>query len=335
MDEKKQFEDDKTQPDQVVNEETQKPGTQAARRQKTRRRWLAALGVVAAVAVILLALYQIPAIHSRAYYYVNTLRSKVYYFFRPPAASEFEISGEATLNSEVVATLTALAPTATLMPTVPPTHEITATSSASPTMTPVPTAIPESVQLEGVVQEYQRLNSCGPTNLALLLRYWGWVGEQTDIEHVVKPRLEDLNVTPYEMLAYVQGHTEQDVVLRLGGTLDLLKRLVAAGYPVLVERGYVNRDDEWNGWMGHYGVVDGYDDAQQAVHIPDTGNGYIWVKYDLLQQGWDEFSGTCLVIVPPQEREIVLGWLGPDAQPEYNLNTTLEKIRERSETAVL
>ena len=335
MDEKKQFEDDKTQPDQVVNEETQKPGTQAARRLKTRRRWLAALGVVASVAVILFALYQIPAIHSRAYYYVNTLRSKVYYFFRPPAASEFEISGEATLNSEVVATLTALAPTATLMPTVPPTHEITATSSASPTMTPVPTAIPESVQLEGVVQEYQRLNSCGPTNLALLLRYWGWVGEQPAIEHVVTPRLEDLNVTPYEMLAYVQGHTEQDVVLRLGGTLDLLKRLVAAGYPVLVERGYVNRDDEWNGWMGHYGVVDGYDDAQQAVHIPDTVNGYIWVKYDLLQQGWDEFSGTYLVIFPPQEREIVLGLLGPDADPEYNLNTTLEKIRERSETAEL
>ena len=73
---------------------------------KTRRGWLIAVGILAAMVVILFALYQIPAIHDRAYYYVNTLRSKVYYFLKPPAASEFEISGEATMNSDVVATLT-------------------------------------------------------------------------------------------------------------------------------------------------------------------------------------------------------------------------------------
>jgi tetratricopeptide (TPR) repeat protein len=189
------------------------------------------------------------------------------------------------------------------------------------------------VQLEGIVQEYQRMNSCGPTNLALALRYWGWVGEQIDIEQVVKPRLEDLNVTPQEMLTYVQENTQQDAVLRFGGTVDLLKRLVAAGYPVLVERGFVNLDEEWKGWLGHYGVVDGYDDAQNAVHIPDTVNGNIWIDYDTLQKFWDEFSGTYLVIFPPDEREIVLGLLGDHADPEYNLNYTLALFRERSEKA--
>ena len=39
---------------------------------------LIALGVIAALIVILLALYQIPAIHDRAYFYVTTLRSKVF-----------------------------------------------------------------------------------------------------------------------------------------------------------------------------------------------------------------------------------------------------------------
>ncbi len=102
----------------------------------------------------------------------------------------------------------------------------------------------------------------------MILRYWGWVGDEIDIEKLVKPRLEDLNVTPQEMLDYIQNHTEQDAVLRLGGTIDLLKRLYAAGYPVLVERGYVNRDDEWNGWMGHYGVIDGYDDANRLYTSP-------------------------------------------------------------------
>ncbi|MDY0124611.1 MAG: C39 family peptidase [Anaerolineaceae bacterium] len=335
MKERTTMEEPETQPAQVGSESSQTEGYKPLSKKKNRRGWLIALAVLASLIVILFALYQIPAIHDRAYYYVNTVRSKVFYFLKPPAESNFEISSETTMNSDVIATLTALAPTATLMPTTEPTHALTATLVASPTPTPEPTAIPSAVQLEGVVQEYQRLNSCGPTNMALILRYWGWEGDEIDIEKVVKPRLEDLNVTPQEMLDYMQKHTEQDAVLRLGGTVDLLKRLIAAGYPVLVERGYVNRDDEWNGWMGHYGVVDGYDDAQQAVHIPDTVNGNIWVKYDILQQGWDEFSGTYLVVFPPQEREIVLDLLGADADPEYNLNTTLEKFRQRSETAEL
>lgn len=294
--------------------------------------WLIILGIILVGIVVLFALYQVPAIHDRAYFYVTTLRSRIYYFFRPPAASTFNPSQDSTLNANVAATLTALIPTPTATFTPEPTSQSTPKATGIPTSTPIPTPIPAAVQLEGVVQEYQRLNSCGPTNLALALRYWGWVGEQIDIEKVVKPRLEDLNVTPQEMLAYVQENTQLDAVLRLGGTVDLLKRLVAAGYPVLVERGYVNIDEEWKGWMGHYGVIDGYDDAQSAVHIPDTVNGNIWVDYETLQKFWDEFSGTYLVIFPPDEREIVMGLLGKHADSEYNLDATLELFRVRSET---
>ena len=311
---------------------TEENNTQKAVPKRKRPVWLIILGILLVGIVVLFALYQVPAIHDRAYFYVTSARSRIYYFFRPPAESTFNPSQNSTPDANVAATLTALIPTATAANTIEPTQG-DATPLATTTPTPKPTQIPAAVQLEGVVQEYQRLNSCGPTNLAMLLRYWGWVGEQTDIESVVKPRLEDLNVTPQEMLDYVQNHTEQDAVLRLGGNLDLLKRLVAAGYPVLVERGYVNLDEEWKGWMGHYGVVDGYDDAQNKVHIPDTVNGNIWIDYDSLQDFWDEFSGTYLVIFPPQERDIVLGLLGDQADPEYNLDYTLALFRDRAETA--
>jgi len=306
-------------------------GTETSKKSRGKRRgWLILLAVLASLAVILFALYQIPAIHDRVYFYVTSARSKIFYFFKPPAQSEIEISDETSMTEQIGATLTAFVPTATPLPTPEPTQEQNETQAAvSPTATAAPTAIPPAVQLEGIVQEYQRFNSCGPTNLALALRYWGWVGDQMDVEQVVKPRLEDRNVTPSEMLTYVQEQTELDAVLRLGGEVDLLKRLVAGGYPVLIERGYVNRDD---GWMGHYGVVDGYDDAQGAVHIPDTFNGYIWIKYDELQKVWDEFSGYYLVIFPPAEREIVLGLLGPDADPAYNLDRAVEKFRQRAET---
>ena len=227
--------------------------------QSKRKRpvWLIILGILLVGVVVLFALYQVPAIHDRAYFYLMTLRSRIYYFLRPPAASTFNPSQDTTLDANVAATLTALVPTPTATFTPEPTLGTSPEPTVIATPTPLPTPIPAAVQLEGVVQEYQRLNSCGPTNLALILRYWGWVGEEIDIEQVVKPRLEDLNVTPQEMITYIQEHTQQDAVLRLGGTVDLLKRLVAAGYPVLVERGYVNLDEEWKGWMGHYGVVDG------------------------------------------------------------------------------
>ncbi len=292
--------------------------------------WAIILAVLLVGTAVLFALYQVPAIHDRAYFYVVSLRSRVYYFFRPPAQSTFSPSQNTTPDASIAATLAALIPTATA--TVEPTQGQTAPQFTT-TPTPIPTPIPAAVQLKGVVQEYQRLNSCGPTNLALILRYWGWVGDEIEIEKVVKPRLEDLNVTPQEMLGYVQNNTQQDAILRLGGTVELLKRLIAAGYPVMVERGYVNIDEEWKGWMGHYGVVDGYDDAKNAVHIPDTVNGNIWVDYETLQKFWDEFSGTYLVVFPVGERDVVLGLLGDQADPEYNLDYTLNLFRARAETA--
>ena len=160
--------------------------------------WLIILGILLVGVVVLFALYQVPAIHDRAYFYVTSLRSRIYYFFRPPAASTFNPSENATLDMSVAATLTALMPTPTATYTPEPTKGTSPEPTIVATPTPIPTIIPAAVQLEGVVQEYQRLNSCGPTNLALILRYWGWVGEQIDIEKVVKPRLEDLNVTRSE-----------------------------------------------------------------------------------------------------------------------------------------
>ena len=314
--------------EQAAPEKQHTQGTIPAKTKRPRRGWLIALAVLVVGVVVAIALYQIPSIQNRVYYHITSLRSKIFYYFKPPAESDFEVAAEATMNVEVAATLTALAPTATLMPSPTPTREIAAVLPPTATATPAPTAIPTAVKLEGIVQEYQRFNSCGPATLALNLRYWGWVGEQYDIEKIVKPRVEDRNVTPKELLGYVIENTAQDAILRYGGTVELLKELVAAGYPVFVERGYVNRKD---GWMGHYGVVDGYDDAQGAVHIPDTNNGYLWIPYDELQRFWDEFHGTYMVIFPPEEREMVLGMLGADADEAYNIDRTLDKFRERAE----
>jgi len=45
--------------------------------------WQVILGILLVGAVVLFALYQVPAIHDRAYFYLTTLRSRVYYFSDP------------------------------------------------------------------------------------------------------------------------------------------------------------------------------------------------------------------------------------------------------------
>ncbi len=95
-------------------------------------------------------------------------------------------------NSEeyAIQTLTAMAPTATMTPTVqiettvPPTQEYTATPTTIPTKTPpIPTPpLPKEVMIEGITVEYQKANNCGPANLSMVLNYWGWEGDQTDTE---------------------------------------------------------------------------------------------------------------------------------------------------------
>ena len=63
------------------------------KRRNLRRGLFIVVGVIAVLVVVLAALYQVPAIHDRAYYYVTSLRSEIYYFFRPPEKSEFDFSG--------------------------------------------------------------------------------------------------------------------------------------------------------------------------------------------------------------------------------------------------
>jgi len=79
-------------------------------------------------------------------------------------------------------------------------------------------------------------NFCAPANLFMALTYWGWRGDVNEIGAYLKPFNEDKNVMPYEMANYVQEKTDFEIITRYGGTIDLVKQLIAAGYPVLIEK---------------------------------------------------------------------------------------------------
>lgn len=291
--------------------------------------WLAA---VLAIVVAAMLIYRIPSVHDRAYYYVTTVRARLYYFFNPPGKEVFVPIENEESEAFALQTLTAMAPTATetstitATPTITATAEFTATPTVIPTKTPVPTPLPEVVLVEGVEQVYQGFNNCGPANLAMILNFWGWEGDQKTTEAVLKPFIKDRNVMPYEMLGYVQEHTEYNGIVRYGGDLDLVKRLVAAGFPVVIERGYMDRHE---GWMGHYGLIVGYDDITQEVTIPDTYLGVIKMSYDDIEMYWAQFDFIYLVVFPNERAQEVYDILGPQMDAEYNKQYTLDKVNAR------
>jgi len=112
--------------------------------------------------------------------------------------------------------------------------------------------------------------------------------------------------------------------LRVGGTLDRLKQLLVAGYPVIIEAGY---DPEPNrlGWMGHYLLVVGYDDGTQELVTNDSylGEGKRYT-YAHIQEFWQHFNYTYIIVHESGEEPALLALLGEDADPQANFINALE-----------
>lgn len=282
------------------------------------------LVIIVVLALVGMAAMQMPAVEQRA----RNLYSRIYYRLNPPTQNEFGPSQQGTINADVFATLTAMAPTATVQQEETndqPTQQTSvATEMLEPTSTPIP--VPASFALEGMGLEYQTMNNCGPANLSMNLTYWGWTTNQHITEEALKTHKDDRNVMLQEMLDFVQANTNLKGQLRYGGDIEIIKRLLSGGFPVLLERGHTDEDD---GWMGHYSIITAYDDNTQTVQIPDTLLGMMNLTYTELEHDWWHFDGIYLVVYPSEREQEVLSLLGEDADSSKNLQNTLAKVEAR------
>lgn len=195
---------------------------------------------------------------------------------------------------------------------------------------------PTSARLNGIRHVYQDWNNCGPANLTMALSYFGWSFGQQRAASFLKPTIEDKNVSPAEMVAFVNAPQselpEVRAFWRFGGTIDLLKRLIAAGFPVVVESGY---DVEDLGWMGHYETVVAYDDAAQTVWVYDSylgiGSGYgRTYSYQEFDGWWRHFNRTFLVFFPLDRTDELRTLLGPYENVSWTANTALNKALQEA-----
>jgi len=199
-----------------------------------------------------------------------------------------------------------------------------------PTATPQATStpLPGSIQLTPAEHEVQGPNNCGPATLTMYLRYYGWGGNQDDIAEEVKPVTKDRNVNVDELMYYSQTWVGWlNSMFRVGGNLDLLRRFIAAGIPVMVEKGhmieidYFYQDDYWN---GHYALVTGYDDASQEFTFQDSYVGPDQkMSYPEFDAFWQQFNRVYILVYQPDQVETVKAILGADWDEEANRQNAL------------
>lgn len=270
--------------------------------------WLLLLLPVLCAGII----FAVPSLRDRAIYHLELWRMKIRYAIFPPEEAVF-VPGAQTGGQTPIATIALPTATPSPEPTLTPTVE-NATPMPTSTPTLMPTALPASAQMNGVkyVNQHERYNYCAPANLAMELSYLGWNGTRDDIGPILKPFEKDKNVMPYEMQNYVETQTDYGVIVRSGGTMTLLKDLVANQFPVLIEKGVFLHDlSGKDSWMGHYQVVIGYDDAQSQFMTHDSFfNANYPVSYSDLAWQWRSFNNTFLIIYDKGQEARLFNILG-------------------------
>jgi hypothetical protein len=249
------------------------------------------------------------------------------------AAGSVEAPTQAAASDQppaTTATPTTPPPTATPPPTIAPTE--TTGSAADTTVNtagagPGLARPPVSARNYGFEYVRQTWNNCGPANVTMSLSYYGWQESQAYAEGFLRGNREDKNVSPHEIVKFVNEQTQIDALYRIGGDMTTLKRLMAAGFPVMVELGYA---PEGSDWLGHYQTVVGYDDAIQSLYVMDSyipSDLGLPVTYPEFEQDWQQFTWTFIVFHPPEREGEVLSLLGDLSTAEGAYQVALEKAQ--------
>ena len=185
---------------------------------------------------------------------------------------------------------------------------------------------------------YQSWNNCSGATISMGLSYFGYPAfareDQEPARQYLKPNVEDQNVSPWQVVDYVNNQVGNlynvRAVARRGGDLTLLKTLLMNEFPVIIEKGFDPPDEDW---MGHYLLMIGYDEAQQVFFtydsfLPtDTSTGRA-ESYDYITEYWRHFNNAFIVLYAPEreaELQTILGDLWAESYGWLVAKTTAQE----------
>jgi len=229
-------------------------------------------------------------------------------------------------------------------PGIPSSTPVPSTSTPTPMLSPTPTAVPTPIPTATTLnapaydeaKDKQDWNNCGPATLALYLRYYGWEGDQFDISTVVKSTRDDRNVNVEELVYYVRNYSGWlKAEFRVGGDVERIKELLAAGFPVMIEESFTTDRKYWpedDLWSGHYLLITGYNDATRTFTVQDSEIGPNQsVNYDILDNKWQGFNRVYIIVYRPEQEQSLKNILGDDWDNDKNREKALNIAQQEAE----
>lgn len=244
---------------------------------------------------------------------------------RREPVTPLEIPGLDEPTMEPVASPTPIVPPATAGPghgAVANVAQADVAAPASPTLAPTMPPAPPAHVIDGLGIVVQGFNNCGPANLTIVLNYYGDDTTQESAASYLKPNREDRNVSPWQINNYVNDFTTLRSTAHSGGNIEMLKRLIAADIPVVIEKGYLPSEEE--GWYGHYLTVYGYDDDKREIYSRDTNSGPFDGSpridtYEEFEYWWQQFNYTFYVVYEPSQEPLVRAIVPEVLQAEFDM----------------
>lgn len=267
--------------------------------------------------MLAILIYQIPFVRFRLEWRIDAFSGIVRGWMRPSEVLPTPSSRRFQVEIPIIAS---------------PTLSETSIPATVPAVTPTP--LPSRVILDSPEWEKQDWNNCGPATLALGLRWFGWEGDQFSISDLLKPERGDKNVNVEELIFYVRNRAGWlNADFRVGGDLVILQSFIAAGLPVMVEKGFIlDPTDGGGGWAGHYLLLTGYDQEVQEFIVQDTNPGTGGpdrrISYTELDEGWRQFNRVFMFIYRPEQQVLVDELLGSHQDHDLNRRAALQAAQD-------
>ena len=177
--------------------------------------------------------------------------------------------------------------------------------------TPASSTIPERIVLENPAHTFQTFNNCGPATLSMALGYYGATVSQQELGQKMRPYQnpqgdnDDKTIFSAEFVRWAKEYGLQGES-RVNGDIELLQRLTANGFPVVVKTWLEPGDD-----VGHFRLVKGYDQSQQVIIQDDSyqGKDLEFTSEEFLAL-WQPFNYNYIVIYKPEQTELLKTILG-------------------------
>jgi tetratricopeptide (TPR) repeat protein len=208
-----------------------------------------------------------------------------------------------------------------------PRRTPTPTRRPARTATPRPGSdgLPAYVLLPMPVFSYQKLNNCGPCTTMMTMSVLGIETSQERVADAMRPNKGDKNVDATEMAAYIQ-HAGLNARVMVGGDTQVLRKLTAAGIPVIVEELLTENED-----IAHFRLVRGYDQSKQILI---TGDSYYAPTYNIgyakFERLWRMFNHRFMPVWKSSQTEKVKAILGD----LWNETTMYTRARDQAQAAV-